>query len=127
MTRSGCGPSSTELVSSSKPSRSEADRQFGPVRQTSSCLHKESVCWLQGAEAPLSGLVALLAAAEVLGNASAATNYTRRLVFAALAGEPWGLMGSRRLLWQMHAGHASTRGLSLIDIEQVRHACVRLM
>ena len=66
--------------------------------------------------------MALLAAAEVLGNASAATNYTRRLVFAALAGEPWGLMGSRRLLWQMHAGHASTRGLSLIDIEQVRHA-----
>ena len=110
MTRSGCGPSSRELVLSSRPNRSEADRQFGPVRQTGSlCLHKESVCWLQGVEAPLSGLVALLAAAEVLGNASAATNYTRRL------------------LWQMHAGHASTRGLSLIDIEQVRHACVRLM
>lgn len=62
----------------------------------------------EGADAPVSGLIAMLAAAEVLGssNASAAmaaagARYQRRLVFAALAGEPWGLMGSKRLLWEL--------------------------
>jgi len=76
----------------------------------------------QGAEAPRSGLVAMLAAAEALGNASAAGNYTRRLAFAALAGEPWGLMGSRRLLYQMHAAAPAVRGLALDAVEQARAA-----
>ncbi|KAK9832610.1 hypothetical protein WJX81_003488 [Elliptochloris bilobata] len=74
---------------------------------------------IRGAEAPLSGLVAMLATAEALGNASAAGAYSRRLVFAALAGEPWGLMGSRRLLWQMHAGDPSVQGLRLDAVKQV--------
>lgn len=64
----------------------------------------------------------MLAAAEALGNASVAGNYSRRLAFAALAGEPWGLMGSRRLLWQMHAGDPSVHGLRLDAVEQARFA-----
>ena len=81
----------------------------------------------QGAEAPLSGLVAMLAAAEALGNASAAGNYSRRLAFVALAGEPWGLMGSRRLLWQMHAGDPSVHGLRLDAVEQARPAATHVL
>ena len=81
----------------------------------------------QGAEAPLSGLVAMLAAAEALGNASAAGNYSRRLGFVALAGEPWGLMGSRRLLWQMHAGDPSVHGLRLDAVEQARRAAAHVL
>jgi len=67
----------------------------------------------------LSGLVALLAAAEALGNAtrfslaaaaaraegggSAASPpapFPGRILFVALAAEPWGFLGSRRLLWE---------------------------
>ena len=74
---------------------------------------------MQGAEAPLSGLIALLAAAEILGNSSMAAGYQRRLVFAAFAGEPWGYMGSKRFLWELHNGENSTRPLSLEAIDQV--------
>ena len=76
---------------------------------------------VQGAEAPLSGLVAMLAAADALGRAASAssTPYSRRLVFAALAGEAWDFMGSRRLLWELHAGSDATAGLSLDAIDQV--------
>lgn len=74
---------------------------------------------MQGAEAPLSGLIALLAAAEILGNSSMAAGYQRRLVFAAFAGEPWGYMGSKRFLWELHSGENSTHPLSLAAIDQV--------
>lgn len=64
-----------------------------------------------GADAPVSGLIAMLAAAELLGSsnataavAAAGLRYRRRLVFAALGGEPWGLMGSKRLLWELSVG-----------------------
>jgi nicastrin len=40
-------------------------------------------------------------------------------VFAALAGEPWGYMGSKRLLWDMSRGRVFTAGLNLTDIDQV--------
>lgn len=69
----------------------------------------------------------MLAAAEALGNASAAGNYNRRLAFVALAGEPWGLMGSRRLLWQMHAGDPSVHGLRLDAVEQARRAAAHVL
>ena len=74
---------------------------------------------LQGAEAPLSGLIAMLAAAEILGNNTLNAQYERRLVFAAFAGEPWGYMGSKRLLWELHTGEKSTKPLTLDAIDQV--------
>lgn len=83
-------------------------------------LHKRCACHVQGADAPLSGLIAMLAAAEMLGNSSYADLYRKRLVFAAFAGEPWGYMGSKRFLWELHSRENSTRGLSLEQIEQVR-------
>ena len=74
---------------------------------------------MQGAEAPLSGLIALLAAAEILGNSTLAPGYKRRLVFAAFAGEPWGYMGSKRFLWELHSRENSTHPLSLEAVDQV--------
>ena len=76
---------------------------------SSALFHEAAV----GAESPASGLIAMLAAAQLLGSAGGAPRYRRRLVFAALAGEPWGLMGSKRLLWELEAGNSSMAGLSL--------------
>ena len=58
---------------------------------------------------------------------------SRQLVFVGLAGEPWGYMGSRRLLWDMHKASidppsaqgqdpasAYVAGLQLDDIDQVK-------
>ncbi len=87
---------------------------------TAALFHEAAV----GADAPVSGLIAMLAAAEALGssNASAAlaaagARYQRRLVFAALAGEPWGLMGSKRLLWELSTApsNSSLAGLALAN------------
>lgn len=68
-----------------------------------------------GADAPVSGLIAMLAAAQLLGSANASAalagaggRYRRRLVFAAMAGEPWGLMGSKRLLWELASGPSNS-------------------
>ena len=81
---------------------------------------------MQAADDPLSGLVALLTAAQMLGNASlstapqaAAGQYQKRVVFAALAGEPWGLQGTRRLLLDMGQGSNGTHGLLLELVQQV--------
>ncbi|KAL4441829.1 hypothetical protein ABPG77_003745 [Micractinium sp. CCAP 211/92] len=83
---------------------------------TAGLFHEAAV----GAESPVSGLIAMLAAAEVLGSAegSAAAGqyrerYRRRIVFAALGGEPWGLMGSKRLLWEAASGAASVAGFNI--------------
>ena len=61
----------------------------------------------------------MLAAAEILGNSTMSAQYERRLVFAAFAGEPWGYMGSKRFLWELHTGENSTRPLTLDAIDQV--------
>ena len=60
----------------------------------------------------------MLAAAEALGSSGHAAQYRRRLVFVALSGEPWGLMGSKRLLWELAAGGNATSGLDLARIDQ---------
>ncbi len=62
----------------------------------------------------------MLGVAEVLGNSSAPGAFQRRIVFAALAGEPWGYMGSKRLLWAMNQSQASVAGIPLHLIDQVQ-------
>lgn len=75
---------------------------------------------VQAADAPLSGLVAMLAAAQILSNGTqAGQGFSARVVFAALAGEPWGAMGSRRLVHDMLQGANSTAGLKLDRVEKV--------
>lgn len=102
---------------------------------TAALFHEAAV----GADAPVSGLIAMLAAAEALGSsnataalAAAGARYQRRLVFAALAGEPWGMMGSKRLLWELStaASNSSLAGLGLtngslagvLEVDQVGRA-----
>jgi len=75
---------------------------------------------VQGADAPISGLVAMIVAAEILGNSTLAPEaLRRRLVFTALSGEPWGNQGSKRLLWELRNRENSTAGLDLSKIDQV--------
>lgn len=74
----------------------------------------------QGANAPFSGLIAMLAAAQILGASAHTSAYTRHVVFTALAGETWGYMGSKRMLWEMAGGGSNaTAGLSLDAVETV--------
>jgi hypothetical protein len=75
---------------------------------------------VQGAEAPLSGLLAMLAAAQTLAAGyKSSMPYRRRLAFVAVSGDTWGGMGSRRLLWELHTGAASVKGIHMSDIDQV--------
>jgi len=75
---------------------------------------------VQAVDSPLSGLVAMLGAMQILGDSKLTQTYTRQLVFTALAGEPWGYMGSKRLLWDLASGGTVyTSGLNLDDIDQV--------
>ena len=68
----------------------------------------------------MGSLITLLAVADILGNNTAAVaKYSKRLVLAALTGEAWGYMGSKRLLWELHNNSDSTKGLSLDMIQQV--------
>lgn len=91
------------------------------VENTVHCLQLS-----QGADGPLSGLIAMLGALSVLhttlttSGSSAASTYSKRIVFLALAGEPWGYMGSRRLLYEASTGSNSTAGLDLTLVEKVR-------
>ncbi len=44
-------------------------------------------------------------------------------MFAAFAGEPWGYMGSKRFLWELHSRENSTKPLTLEAIDQVGPLC----
>lgn len=69
----------------------------------------------------MSGLIAMLAAADALRSAALGPKSAqRRIVFLALAGEAWDFTGSRRLLWEMHRRSDATAGLDLNLIDQVR-------
>ena len=78
----------------------------------------------QGANNPLSGLIAMILAARVLQQQQSASGLfsNRQLVFVALAGEGWGYMGSKRLLWELSQGSPAVDGLKLDMIDQVGKA-----
>lgn len=75
---------------------------------------------LQGADSPLSGMVALLFAMQLLGSALDQTKMSRRIAFIVLAGEPWGYIGSKQFLWQLDRQSDSVNGLTLDSIDHVK-------
>lgn len=67
----------------------------------------------------MGSLITLLAVTDILGNNTAAVaTYRKRLVLTALMGEPWGYMGSKRLLWEMYNRADTTTGLDAENIQQ---------
>eukprot|EP00798_Chlamydomonas_sp_ICE-L_P024579 gene24579-10192_t len=69
---------------------------------------------VQAAGSPTSGLVAMLTAMDLLKIGADPSAYTRRIIFLALAGEPWGYMGSRRLLWELDPKGAASWNLTIL-------------
>ena len=80
----------------------------------------------EAADSPLSGLIAMLVAAQVLGNNTSSSSstqavrrqYKKRIAFLALMGEPWDFMGSRRVLWGIEQGSAAVQDLGL-EVENI--------
>lgn len=66
----------------------------------------------QGADAPMSGLIALLVAARLLSTGGHAESYARHIVFTTLVGEPWDYMGSRKFLWDLTTGASTLEPLA---------------
>lgn len=75
----------------------------------------------QAAEASVSGLVAVLVAAKLVGQSriqSRADEAQRPVIFAALPGESWGHMGSRRLFYEAEV-HGSKDAQALASASMV--------
>lgn len=53
----------------------------------------------------------MLTALDILVNASVAPSFRRPVVFAAMRGDSWDAMATRRLLYSMHTEANATRGL----------------
>lgn len=73
----------------------------------------------------MSGLIALLVAAQILNDGGSQEASTHRIVYAALDGESWGYMGSKRMIWELSEGKEflnSTRRIPL-DLNDVEKVC----
>lgn len=122
-----CLPLGGYSILASYPPKKENDGDDLPLIfvlaqvDTSSFLHGRE----EAADAPLSGLVSVMTAAFLLGNTSAVNNsselrdFSKRVVFVALVGEPWGLMGSKRLLWEMTNNSTAVGGFKVDRIESI--------
>ena len=82
---------------------------------------------MQGTHSALSGLVAMLVAADILSRNGHAGGYQRDVVFAALSGEAFDLMGSRRLLYDLSNKAADRRTAANLQVRRrlLRGGCVR--
>lgn len=72
-----------------------------------------------GADSPLSGLIALLAAVDALSYVGGLDELKKQLVFVDFTGEAWGYLGSRRFLLELDLGADAINGLNSTMIEQV--------
>ncbi|KAG7036691.1 Nicastrin [Cucurbita argyrosperma subsp. argyrosperma] len=70
-----------------------------------------------GADSPISGLIALLAAVDALSHVDGLDDLHKQLVFVVFTGESWGYLGSRRFLLELDLQSDSVSGLNntLID------------
>lgn len=72
-----------------------------------------------GAESPISGLIALLAAVDSLSHVNGLDDLGKQLVFSVFTGEAWGYLGSRRFLFELDLQSEAVNGLNSSLIETV--------
>ncbi|KAG4920374.1 Nicastrin [Glycine soja] len=72
-----------------------------------------------GADSPISGLIALLAAVDALSHLDGLGDLSKQLVFAVFTGEAWGYLGSRRFLVELDMHSDAVHGLNQTLIETV--------
>lgn len=72
-----------------------------------------------GANSPISGLIAILAAVDALSSIHGLDDLKKQIVFAVFTGEAWGYLGSRRFLLELDSGANALNGLKSSMIEQV--------
>ncbi|CAJ2640691.1 unnamed protein product [Trifolium pratense] len=72
-----------------------------------------------GADSPISGLIALLAAADALSRLDGLGELSKQLVFVVFTGEAWGYLGSRRFLVELDEHSDAVHGLNHSLIEKV--------
>ncbi|KAL1365396.1 hypothetical protein HN51_013432 [Arachis hypogaea] len=72
-----------------------------------------------GADSPISGLIALLAAVDALSHVHGLGDLSKQLVFAVFTGEAWGYLGSRRFLVELEINSDAVHGLTHSSIETV--------
>ncbi|KAJ8430490.1 hypothetical protein Cgig2_004683 [Carnegiea gigantea] len=71
-----------------------------------------------GAESPLSGLVALMAAADAFSHSDHFRSFKKQIVFLVVTGEAWGFLGSRRFLHELDQQSGAVAGLNATLIEE---------
>ncbi|KAJ4974020.1 hypothetical protein NE237_007194 [Protea cynaroides] len=72
-----------------------------------------------GADSPLSGMIALLAAVDALSRIDGISALNKQLVFMVFTGEAWGYLGSRRFLAELEMHTDAVNGLNDTLIELV--------
>ncbi|KAJ6766695.1 NICASTRIN [Salix purpurea] len=72
-----------------------------------------------GAESPISGLIALLAAVDSLSRVNGLDDLSKQLVFSVFTGEAWGYLGSRRFLFELDLQSEAVSGLNSSLFETV--------
>ncbi|CAJ1867672.1 unnamed protein product [Sphenostylis stenocarpa] len=72
-----------------------------------------------GADSPISGLIALLAAVDALSHLDGLGVLSKQLVFAVFTGEAWGYLGSRRFLVELDLHSDAVHGLNHTLIETI--------
>ncbi|KAL9230907.1 hypothetical protein vseg_006198 [Gypsophila vaccaria] len=72
-----------------------------------------------GADSPLSGMIALLAAADALSRSNNLKSLKKQIIFLILTGEAWGFLGSRRFLHELDLQSDAVTGLDKTLIKTV--------
>ncbi|XP_060966480.1 nicastrin isoform X2 [Cannabis sativa] len=72
-----------------------------------------------GADSPISGLIALLAAVDALSHLEAIDGFDKQLVFLVFTGEAWGYLGSRRFLHELDLQSDAVKGLNTSLFEMI--------
>ncbi|KAG2406376.1 Nicastrin Precursor [Vigna angularis] len=107
--------------SSLPPINTSSSQQSKPILMTVASMDSASFFRDKtlGADSPISGLIALLAAVDALSHLDGLGDLSKQLVFAVFTGEAWGYLGSRRFLVELDLHSDAVHGLNHGLIEKV--------